>query len=107
MSPIVTPDYLSRAWRRCCSEAMRATLREMQRIPTSGARAVADFTVAGGRLLAIPQLARDTPGSPPGMNGGDSGTELLLLEFAGGRYEPWSVLPAPGGEDAEFFTLAG
>jgi EPTP domain len=86
---------------------MRAALTEIQRIPTSGARAVATFTVAGRRLLAIPQLALDVPGSPPGMNGGDSGTDMLLLEFAGGRYEPWSVLPAPGGEDAEFFTIAG
>src|ERR1700685_4147638 len=86
---------------------MRAALTEMQRMPTSGARAVAAFTVGGRRLLAIPQLARDAPGSPPGMNGGDSDTELLLLGLAGGRYEPWSALPAPGGEDAEFFTIGG
>src|ERR1700689_1435260 len=86
---------------------MQAALTEMQRIPTSGARAVAAFTVGGRRLLAIPQLARDAPGSPPGMNGGDSDTELLLLGLAGGRYEPWSALPAPGGEDAEFFTIGG
>jgi EPTP domain len=86
---------------------MQAALTEIQRIPTSGARAVAAFTVAGRRLLAIPQLARDTPGSPPGMNGGDSDTDLLLLQSAGGRFEPWSALPAPGGEDAEFFTIGG
>ena len=86
---------------------MRAALSEIQRIPTSGARAVATFTVAGRQLLAIPQLARDAPGSPPGMNGGDSDTDLLLLQSAGGRFEPWSALPAPGGEDAEFFTIGG
>ena len=86
---------------------MQAALTEIQRIPTSGARAVAAFTVAGRQLLAIPQLARDAPGSPPGMNGGDSDTELLLLQSAGGRFEPWSALPAPGGEDAEFFTIGG
>ena len=45
---------------------MQAALTEMQRIPTSGARAVTTFTVAGRQLLAIPQLARDAPGSPPG-----------------------------------------
>jgi len=84
---------------------MRAALTEMQRIPTSGARAVEAFTVAGLELLAIPQLARDMPGGPPGMNGGDSDTELLLLRLSGGRFEPWSTLPAPGGEDAEFFTI--
>jgi hypothetical protein len=86
---------------------MRAALTEIQRIPTSGARAVAAFTVAGRQLLAIPQLARDTPGSPPGMNGGDSDTDCLLLQSAGGHFEPWSALPAPGGEDAEFFTIGG
>ena len=86
---------------------MQAALTEIQRIPTSGARAVAAFTVAGRQLLAIPQLARDAPCSPPGMNGGDSDTELLLLQSAGGRFEPWSALPAPGGEDAEFFTIGG
>ncbi len=84
---------------------MRAALTEMQRIPTSGARAVEAFTVAGLDLLAIPQLARDMPGGAPGMNGGDSDTELLLLRCSDGRFEPWSTLPAPGGEDAEFFTI--
>ena len=84
---------------------MRAALTEMQRIPTSGARAVEAFTVAGRKLLAIPQLARDMPGSPPGMNGGDSDTEVLLLRLSAGRLESWSTLSAPGGEDAEFFTI--
>jgi hypothetical protein len=56
-------------------------------------------------LLAIPQLAVDVPGTPPGMNGGDSDTELLLLHRSGGAFEPWGTLPAPGGEDAEFFTI--
>jgi hypothetical protein len=39
------------------------------------------------------------------MNGGDSTTELLLLRRTDGRYEPWTSLPAPGGEDCEFFTI--
>jgi hypothetical protein len=84
---------------------MPVTLTEVQRIPTSGARAVEPVRVGGHDLLAIPQLAKDTPGGPPGMNGGDSDTELLLLNRAGGRLEPWATLPAPGGEDAEFFTI--
>ena len=107
MSSIVTPDYLWRARRVAVVSAMQAALTEIQRIPTSGARAVAAFTVAGRQLLAIPQLARDSTRSPPGMNGGDSDTDLLLLQSAGGRFEPWSALPAPGGEDAEFFTIGG
>jgi hypothetical protein len=84
---------------------MRVTLTEVQRIPTSGARAVEPVHVGGRELLAVPQLAKDIPGGSPGMNGGDSDTDLLLLNRAGGRLEPWARLPAPGGEDAEFFTI--
>jgi hypothetical protein len=84
---------------------MPVTLTEVQRIPTSGARAVEPVNVAGRYLLAIPQLAKDSPGTPPGMNGGDSDTDLLLLNRDGDGFEPWGALPAPGGEDAEFFTI--
>lgn len=84
---------------------MPVTVDVLQRIPTSGARAVEPVRVAGRDLLAIPQLATDAAGTPPGMNGGDSDTDLLLLSRAPGGYEPWAALPAPGGEDAEFFTI--
>ena len=65
---------------------MPVTLTEVQRIPTWGARAVEPVRVGGHDLLAIPQLAKDIPGGPPGMNGGDSDTDLLLLNRAGGRF---------------------
>ena len=84
---------------------MPVTLTEVQRIPASGARAVEPVRVGGRDLLAIPQLAKDVPGGPPGMNGGDSDTELLLLQRNGSRFDPSGTLPAPGGEDAEFFTI--
>lgn len=84
---------------------MFATLTERQRIPTSGARAVTSFSVDGHDLVAIPQLAYDLPGAPAGMNGGDSSTDLLLLRRVNDRYEEWATLPAPGGEDAEFFMI--
>ncbi len=80
-------------------------LREHASIPTSGARAVEPFELDGMRLLAIPQLAYDVPGTPADMNGGDSDTDLLLLRRGTHGYEPWQVLPAPGGEDAEFFRI--
>jgi hypothetical protein len=83
---------------------MPVTLTEVQRIPTSGARAVEPVQIAGRDLLAIPQLAVDVPGTQPGMNGGDSDTSVLLLDRAGGL-TPWATLPAPGGEDAEFFRI--
>ena len=84
---------------------MPVTLTEVQRIPTWGARAAEPLRVGSHDLLAIPQLAKDIPGGPPGMNGGDSDTDLLLLNRAGGRFWTWATLPAPGGEDAEFFTI--
>src|SRR5215472_10588553 len=84
---------------------MPVTLTEVQRVPTSGARAVEPVRVGGHDLLAIPQLAKDIPDGPPGMNGGDSDTDLLLLHRTGGRFAPWATLPAPGGEDAEFFMV--
>ncbi|MEV6511207.1 hypothetical protein AB0M61_34495 [Streptomyces sp. NPDC051642] len=82
-------------------------LTEVGALPTSGARAVEPFELDGMQLLAIPQLAYDIPGTPAGMNGGDSDTELLLLRRAEGcdTYEPFQTLPAPGGEDAEFFRI--
>jgi EPTP domain-containing protein len=84
---------------------MRVTLTEVQRIPASGARAVEPVSVAGFDFLAIPQLAVDIPDGPPGMNGGDSDTDLLLLRRDSCGFAPWGTLPAPGGEDAEFFTI--
>jgi hypothetical protein len=87
------------------SHLMPVTLTPVQRIPTSGARAMELFTVDGMQLLAIPQLAVDIPGQEPSMNGGDSDTDLLLLKRTGGQFVPWGALHAPGGEDAEFFTI--
>jgi hypothetical protein len=82
-----------------------ARLTEWRRIPTSGARAVEPFELDGLSLLAIPQLAYDVPGEPATMNGGDSDTELLILRRTADGYEPYQTLPAPGGEDAEFFRI--
>jgi hypothetical protein len=84
---------------------MALSLTELQRIPTSGARAVETIAVDGMQLLAIPQLAYDVAQQEPSMNGGDSNTDLLLLHRVQGRFVPWSTLPAPGGEDAEHFVI--
>jgi hypothetical protein len=80
-------------------------LTEWCRISTSGARAVTPFDVDGRSLLAIPQLAYDVPGEPASMNGGDSDTEMLILRRTADGYEHFQSVPAPGGEDAEFFRV--
>ena len=80
-------------------------LRERERIPTSGARAIEHFRLDDYTYLAIPQLAYDAPESPPGMNGGDSNTDLLLLRLESGEWETHQRIPVPGGEDAEFFVI--
>lgn len=82
-----------------------ARLTEIQTLPTSGARAAQPFRIGDAEFLAIPQLAYDIPGAPAHMNGGDSETSLRLLRRAGERFVPWRELAAPGGEDAEFFTV--
>ena len=84
---------------------MPIAVAELQRIPTTGARAVEPFTIDGKQFLAVPQLARDIAGQAPNMNGGDSNTNLMLLTRTNGLFTPWAELPAPGGEDAEFFRI--
>jgi EPTP domain len=80
-------------------------LKEMLRLPTSGARAVERFVLEGQTYLAIPQLAEDLPQTEPNMNGGNSNTTVLLYRRAAGTYIEQQRLPSPGGEDAEFFSL--
>src|SRR5882757_7946325 len=84
-------------------------LREVQRLPASGARTAEPIRIPGRdlELLAVPQLAYDVPGQDADMNGGDSDTQVLLLRRNLDRYEPWGTLPGPGGEDAEFFVIDG
>jgi hypothetical protein len=82
-----------------------AYLEEVQRLPTSGARAVERFVLHRQGYLAIPQLAEDVPHMEPNMNGGNSNTSVLLYRRTADRYKEQQRLPSPGGEDAEFFSL--
>jgi hypothetical protein len=92
---------------------MQAALTEIQRIPTSGARAVAAFTVAGRQLLAIPQLARDAPGSPPGMNGGGTPADphpvldSQIYAWDGAALRVAAEFPTCGGTDVAVLRRAG
>jgi EPTP domain len=80
-------------------------LSEHQRLPTSGARAVLPFAIAGVQYLIVPQLAVDIPGAPAHMNGGDSDIGAPIYRWEHGRWEERGMLPLSGGEDAEFFNL--
>lgn len=82
-------------------------LTELQRIRTSGARAVEPFSLAGDKWLAIPQLAADAEGSPAGINGGTSDTEVLLLRDSPHGFVRGGALPVGGGEDVEAFRIGG
>lgn len=82
-------------------------LTEVQRLPTSGARAVEVFTQDGQTWLAVAQLACDIPGQPPAMTQGDSDTEMLVYRWQDGGFTEHQRLPVPGGEDAEAFMIGG
>jgi hypothetical protein len=82
-------------------------LSELQRIRTSGARAVESFRADGLDMIAVPQLAVDVDGTEAGMNAGDSDTDMLVFVRRDGVFVEHSTFPAPGGEDAEFFTIDG
>ncbi|KAJ2981770.1 hypothetical protein NQ176_g1823 [Zarea fungicola] len=81
----------------------------VQRLDTSGARALERFQIDSETYLAIPQLACDIPGGEPGMNLGDSNTTLhIYKENTGtGLFSLVQQLDVPGGEDAEYFSIDG
>ena len=83
-------------------------LTELQRIPTTGARAVEPFVLDNGeRMLAIPQLAADLPGTPDGINGGTSDTRVALYRDSPAGFVESGFLPVGGGEDVEAFEVDG
>jgi EPTP domain len=81
-------------------------LQLVQRLNTSGARAVEAFVHAGKQYLAVAQLARDIPGRPAQMNGGDSNIEAVVYRWQGGGFIEHQRLDVAGGEDVEFFRIA-
>ena len=87
------------------SPAGSAILTLQQRLPTSGARAVAPFELDGSLYLAIPQLAEDVPGQKPYMNAGNSDIDMIVYRWEGGQFHEAERLPVPGGEDAVSFHI--
>src|ERR1700733_2488498 len=89
------------------TEAHKSLLTPVQRLATSGARAVEVFNTDGRFFAVIPQLARDIPGQAPGMNVGDSDVDALIYTWEAGRLVEHDALAVPGGEDAEYFEIGG
>jgi EPTP domain len=88
------------------SQEKQELLQLVQNLDTSGARAVEAFVYAGKQYLAVAQLARDIPGRPAQMNGGDSNVETPVYRWQGGRFVEHQRLSVAGGEDVEFFRIA-
>ncbi|WP_206957863.1 hypothetical protein [Trinickia acidisoli] len=80
-------------------------LTPIQSLATSGARAVESFAIDGARYLVIAQLARDIPGSPAHMNGGDSDIEAQRFRWTDDAFVAAGTLPLAGGEDVEYFEI--
>jgi EPTP domain len=87
-------------------ESRSELLQLVQRLNTSGARAVEAFVHAGTQYLAVAQLARDIPGRPAQMNGGDSNMEALIYRWKESGFVEHQRLCVAGGEDVEFFRIA-
>jgi hypothetical protein len=82
-------------------------LEEVQRLPTSGARAVALRTTSADVLLGVAQLAVDIAGQAPGMHAGNSDAPSILYQWRAGRFVETDRVPLPGGEHLEFFEIGG
>ena len=80
-------------------------LHPSQRLPTTGARAAAPFELEGVPHLAIPQLAKDVPGQPAKVEGGDSDVPVLIYRWNGTAFVESVQLPATGSEDVEPFRI--
>ncbi|HWJ34437.1 MAG TPA: hypothetical protein VNR70_04180 [Steroidobacteraceae bacterium] len=80
-------------------------LKLLQRLPTSGARAVVPFELDGSLYLTIPQLSEDVPGQAPHMNAGNSDIDTILYRWQDGAFREAERLRVPGGEDAVFFSI--
>lgn len=82
-------------------------LNPIQTLGTTGARALATWRMDDVRWLAVAQLARDVPGEPAHMNGGDSDIEAPLFRMENARFVQGGALPLAGGEDVEHFEIGG
>lgn len=81
------------------------SLKILQALNTNGARGVAPFVLDGVQHLAIPQLARDVEGQPPGVNAGASDQPVKVYRWDEDSFVEAYTIPSTGGEDVEPFMI--
>lgn len=74
-------------------------------LDTSGARELTPFTVNNEHFIAVAQLAKDIPDTPPNMNGGDADVDVLIYKMDHGKHTVYQRIPGHGNESATFFTI--
>jgi hypothetical protein len=86
-------------------DSASSLLQVVQHLPTTGARSVAVCERRDGIVLAVAQFAKDIPGQPPSMHGGDSNLGAPLYRWAGQAFVECGSLSLTGGEHIEFFDI--
>lgn len=76
-----------------------------QNIPSSGARGVELFEIAGDLYLSIPQLSEDIVGDSPSMNGGNSETFVLVYKWQDSKFVEYQKISSPGNEHTAFYSV--
>ncbi|WP_298624650.1 hypothetical protein [uncultured Legionella sp.] len=74
-------------------------------LDTTGARELTPFTINNEYFIAVAQLARDIPGTPPNMNGGDADVDVLIYKINHGKHVIHQRIPGHGNESTAFFTI--
>lgn len=80
-------------------------LTPYQYIDTDGARELTPFSIHNEQFIAVAQLARDIPGTPPDINGGDADVDVLVYKIQHGKLVVYQRIPGHGNENATFFTM--
>lgn len=74
-------------------------------LDTTGARELSAFTLNNEHYIAVAQLAKDIPDTPPNMNGGDADVDVLIFKMYKGKHVVYQRIPGHGNESATFFTI--
>lgn len=76
-----------------------------QYLKTSGARDITPFTINGSQYIAIPQLSKDVPDTPPDINGGNADVDILIFKWINNKFRLYQKIPGHGNEGTTFFRI--